>query len=109
MLTMMASKVFRLVVFQESPGAWVSQCVDLDLNGQGSTVPEALESIKRVIVTQALLDQRDGVDLFSRTRPAPERFGALFERGLLLRDALAVSTPNGDVRAETAINTDVAA
>lgn len=84
-------KHLRVVVFQED-AAWVSQCIDHDLNGQGSSVQEALNSMVRVLITQATMDLKDKVDLFSRTRRPPERFAQMFEKSHALRDPLPLNT-----------------
>lgn len=38
----------NILLFNER-GIWIAQCLDYDLNGQGSSIKEAIESITRVI------------------------------------------------------------
>lgn len=93
-LRAMETKTLRVVIFREGAG-WVSQCIDHDLNGQGSNVREAIKSIVRVFATQATLDQRDGVPLFSRTRRAPNQFEGMFEESLELSQLARVPVDGG--------------
>lgn len=98
-----AEKRLRVVLFQEE-GAWVSQCIDFDLNGQGSSVQEALSSMVRVLITRATLDQKDHVTEFSSCRPAPDRYVEMFEKSLALRDTLPVRSQNFDRQADLRIH-----
>ena len=96
-------KHLRVVVFQED-AAWVSQCIDYDLNGQGSSVQEALNSFARVLAMQATLDTRDGVEIFSRTRQPPVKFSQMFEKSHALRDPLPVAGSNWRGQADLRIH-----
>lgn len=64
---------FRVLLFHEGD-AWVSQSLDHDLNGQGSSIREAVTSVARVVATRAILDIKANIEPLSRTRPAPEKF-----------------------------------
>jgi hypothetical protein len=82
----------RAVIFREND-AWVSQCIEHDLNGQGSTIREAVNSLSRVLITQAQLDELDGVPMLSRTNKPPERYIAMFENSIPLADAPGLPKP----------------
>lgn len=99
------TKNLRVVVFQERNGsAWVSQCIEYDLNGQGSSAREAIKSIARVLATQATLDIKDGIDPFSRLDRAESKYEEMFEDSLELKKELPVSTTNWQRNADLRIH-----
>ena len=76
------------MIFQEG-SAWVSQCVDLDLNGQGSNIHEAIRSLTRIFEARAWLNETRGS---IQIRPAPFQFGEMFRNALPLKEPTRILT-----------------
>src|SRR5688572_16053731 len=73
----------RVLLFREGD-AWVSQCLEYDLNGQGSNLREALNSLARVLAAKAVLDQQHGREPLSDTPAAPPEYFEQFEKAWAL-------------------------
>ncbi|MBK8938428.1 MAG: hypothetical protein IPM79_12490 [Polyangiaceae bacterium] len=75
----MKSQPLRAVVFPED-GAWVAQCVDLDVAAYGRTADAAAENLRDSLSAAAALDKKEGRAPFDGLDPAPEMFRARFEQ-----------------------------
>ncbi len=70
----------RVLVMREHD-AWVSQCLEYDLGGEGATMDEAMRSSLQAILAQATLDRVLGKAPLQQVPKAPERFWSIYDSG----------------------------
>lgn len=63
-----------VLLHPEANGAWVAQCLEVDLAVQAPTADEAKSRFMQMLVAQVSLDLADGKPLLTHLGPAPQRY-----------------------------------
>jgi hypothetical protein len=71
----------RLFFYEDSPGVWVAQAVEYDLNAPGRSMAHALEAFALSMLGQVLVDLKAGREPFSALGPPPPEALEGFDRG----------------------------
>lgn len=77
----MCNSRFSLVVYQETPGLWVSRGIEHDLTAEGRTIGESVRALLRMIDAHAAFDTRHDRLPLSAFRPAPQSYWNAFSAG----------------------------
>jgi len=85
----------RILLLHED-GAWVAQCLEFDVCGQGDQIDDALFSLEAAFVGQILLDARDKREPMSFVKTAPQRYVDLYEHAKALTEKRPFRVPERD-------------
>lgn len=73
-------KMKAVIYLDPSVGRYIGQCLDYDIVGSGTTIPEVFLSITKVIAGHfSLAVQEEKSDIFEGVEKAPHRFWEMYE------------------------------
>jgi hypothetical protein len=90
----MSTQTFRFqIVVQPEAGAWVAQCLNVDVAAQGATIHEAREALAQTLSEHIVLALHNGETPFDGLPAAPHEYWERFRSAERLADPEPIHVP----------------
>jgi hypothetical protein len=70
----------RIIVFRDTDGSWVAQCLEVDIVAQGADVESAKEQLYTSVLGELAVSEEPLDLMVRRIGPAPDDFHELYKR-----------------------------